>query len=540
MTNYKPYKYIGKTQQLLYLIWVELGKLAAKGLSAGWGLAGNTGNSGSAFLGTIDSKDLTIKTANTTALTIDTSQNVGIGTSTPSAKLDVQGTVNSDVAFADTNIYGLTTGNNLLGYGLSGMSLTNKTTGYGVYQLNFTPFGGDISTAILGNPTDKNLLIDPTHALLKVPATEIRSDTIDLNASNGASRISQLADEYIFDGATIGGNTVGVDAVIGPNEVHNACIIQSNQVTGGVGNVACGIQFNRLWDNSQILGNDLSGDGTYIWDVIAGEACQVNGNTFGGLNAYIDNVNQHNSDTVNNNSLGGEGSFIASIRQFGQSNIVGNNLAEAGTGINGVIQMGSTIQDNNLNVAGVVLQDLCLFQSNLSKSRGINVKKVFLVNTNLDLNGHATDVEDINMFGGFTKLGPAGTDTLPTATLHVQGSMRYVDNSEGVGKVLTSDANGNASWQSGITGPTGPTGPIGPTGVTGPTGADGALNAWSLTGNGGTVDGTNFIGKTDNVPLNIRVNNQKAGRIDPNGPVFLGYQAGNSNVDHFGRLAHGL
>ena len=103
MTNYKPYKYIGKTQQLLYLIWVELGKLAAKGLSAGWGLAGNTGNSGSAFLGTIDSKDLTIKTANTTALTIDTSQNVGIRTSTPSAKLDVQGTVNSDVAFADTN-----------------------------------------------------------------------------------------------------------------------------------------------------------------------------------------------------------------------------------------------------------------------------------------------------------------------------------------------------------------------------------------------------------------------------------------------------
>jgi hypothetical protein len=55
-------------------------------------------------------------------------------------------------------------------------------------------------------------------------------------------------------------------------------------------------------------------------------------------------------------------------------------------------------------------------------------------------------------------------------------------------------------------------------------------NRWSLTGNSGTVDGTNFIGTTDNVPFNIRVNNQKAGRIASNGPTFFGYQAGNSNT----------
>lgn len=38
---------------------------------------------------------------------------------------------------------------------------------------------------------------------------------------------------------------------------------------------------------------------------------------------------------------------------------------------------------------------------------------------------------------------------------------------------------------------------------------------WSLTGNAGTIDGTNFIGTTDNKPFNIRVNNLKSGRIDP-------------------------
>ncbi len=53
-------------------------------------------------------------------------------------------------------------------------------------------------------------------------------------------------------------------------------------------------------------------------------------------------------------------------------------------------------------------------------------------------------------------------------------------------------------------------------------------NAWNITGNAGTVDGTNFIGTTDNVPFNIRVNNQKAGRIDAtNNNAFFGYLAGN-------------
>lgn len=57
------------------------------------------------------------------------------------------------------------------------------------------------------------------------------------------------------------------------------------------------------------------------------------------------------------------------------------------------------------------------------------------------------------------------------------------------------------------------------------------LQAWTTAGNTGTVDGTSFIGTADNVPLNIRVNNQKAGRIDPvlfN--TFWGYLAGNSNT----------
>lgn len=55
--------------------------------------------------------------------------------------------------------------------------------------------------------------------------------------------------------------------------------------------------------------------------------------------------------------------------------------------------------------------------------------------------------------------------------------------------------------------------------------------AWMTLGNANTVNGTNFIGTTDNVPLSIRVNNQKAGRLDNTlNTAFWGYQAGNVNT----------
>lgn len=52
-------------------------------------------------------------------------------------------------------------------------------------------------------------------------------------------------------------------------------------------------------------------------------------------------------------------------------------------------------------------------------------------------------------------------------------------------------------------------------------------NQWKLVGNAGTVDGTNFVGTTDNVPLSFKVNGFLAGRIDnTNANAFLGYRAG--------------
>jgi hypothetical protein len=49
---------------------------------------------------------------------------------------------------------------------------------------------------------------------------------------------------------------------------------------------------------------------------------------------------------------------------------------------------------------------------------------------------------------------------------------------------------------------------------------------WLLGGNAGTVDGADYVGTSDNAPLNFKVNAQKSGRIDTTGQTFFGYQAG--------------
>src|SRR5262249_32974640 len=57
-----------------------------------------------------------------------------------------------------------------------------------------------------------------------------------------------------------------------------------------------------------------------------------------------------------------------------------------------------------------------------------------------------------------------------------------------------------------------------------------AAGDWHSAGNAGTTPGTSFLGTTDNQPLDVRVNNQRALRLEPTGasPSLIGGFSGNS------------
>jgi hypothetical protein len=69
-------------------IWKKIASFADA--AANWSMTGNSNtDSASNFIGTLDGKPLSLVTNNTTRLIVGSNGNVGIGTTTPSAKLNV-------------------------------------------------------------------------------------------------------------------------------------------------------------------------------------------------------------------------------------------------------------------------------------------------------------------------------------------------------------------------------------------------------------------------------------------------------------------
>lgn len=81
-------------------------------------------------------------------------------------------------------------------------------------------------------------------------------------------------------------------------------------------------------------------------------------------------------------------------------------------------------------------------------------------------------------------------------------------------------STGNAGV-TGATGSTGATGTTGSTGLIGPTGSDLGTH-WTITGNAGTIAGTNFIGTTDAVDWLVKTNNAERLRVLSTGNVGIG------------------
>jgi hypothetical protein len=118
----------------------------------------------------------------------------------------------------------------------------------------------------------------------------------------------------------------------------------------------------------------------------------------------------------------------------------------------------------------------------------------------------------INDDQGATAVALFGEPGSGNPSIDVSGTVRMtgfvLTSAPGAGLVLTSDANGVGTWQA-----------LPPAG-----------GGWSLTGNAGTDPLTNFLGTTDDVALELRVNGARALRLEPDAtsPNLIGGVANNA------------
>lgn len=288
-----------------------------------------------------------------------------------------------------------------------------------------------------------------------------------------------------------------------------------NNITTGSYNTANG--YNALYHNTTGIANTANGSNVLVFNTTG------SGNTASGDGALYNNTGNYNSafghrSLYNNNT--GSGNTATGTEALRSNTTAYNNTASgirslyynttgSANTANGTDALGNNnIGNSNTALGTDALRNNTTGSNNTALGTSANVASGNL--SNATAIGYSAIVYASNTIQlGNSSVTKVFAGTGATATL-VAGGLQITGGSLAAGKVLTSDANGVASWQAPISG---------------------GGSGWSLTGNSGTVDGTTFIGTTDNVPFNIRVNNQKAGRIDPAlFNTFYGYRSGNANT----------
>ncbi|MBK5285395.1 MAG: hypothetical protein JJE25_08310, partial [Bacteroidia bacterium] len=439
-----------------------------------WSTTGNTGtNPNSNFVGTIDNAELSIKTSNTDRMRITSAGNVGIGITAPVQKFEVLG----------SNGIAQTTGSAQNGIARF-QALTNSASmdfGVNTGTINH----GWIQMRLVSNyATNFNLSLNPNGGNVGIGTTS-PSERLEIEGLNSVAATTGAAQNAIARFQPAGSGLTFDVGASGASPAHAWMQARDNgnyatnfnlSLNPNGGNVGIGTTAPLI---TLQVGSTSSGE----YGLQKGDASPNAGYLRFGDNSgwkfHIGRLRESIAGAVNTTITGA----VMTVQDNGNVGI-GTTSPAVKLDVSGSI---SILNNNNLTWGGAFGAGIPTIASTVSDG-------IYFYPTG-------------STSGATMKINSSGNvgigTTAPGDKLHVVGNIRMVDGNQAAGKVMTSDVNGLGSWQS-----------VG-------------ASAWGLTGNTGTVDGTNFIGTTDNVPFHIRVNNQLAGRIDGSQQnTFFGHRAG--------------
>jgi len=555
--------------------------------NSSWLLTGNTGtNSQTNFIGTTDTAALSIRTEGLDAIYIDSAQRVGIGTSSPTALLQIGDSIlqNGSFRFID-------------GYQAPAYVLTSDSLGNASWQAM-----PSADTTILATQRWADSAFIPTSDTVvnaRIVATPAFVDSSISNSSwlltGNTGTNSQTNFIGTTDTAALSIRTNGVEAI------H---VDSSQQVGVGTSSPSALLQVGdsvlqngsfRYIDGSQAAGYVLTSDsiGKANWQPVKPAPPGSNCLTwfYEGANPtgqyYLEGAGTFSAAyvlTVDTINFSGEdvyawlngittGSVIAitnqnDYSQFGEYKVM-HTLAPDITYPNTFVYWLNFIAGNGApdSLAGICFTPAGALVSDsawsITGNTGTNSQGNFIGTADTAALSIRTKGAEAIHIDSSQRVG-VGTSS-PTALLQIgdgilpNGSFRYVDGDQAYGYVLTSDSLGNATWR--------PV-PVPDTAyafatktwvdsslsgfislvdtstdnraIATPYYVDSVMNTntgWGLAGNAGTNSGTNFLGTSDNASLSIATNGIQRMYMDSaDGFVGVGTSTPDANMQVIGKF----
>jgi hypothetical protein len=556
--------------------------------TTGWTTLGNTGTvAGTNFIGTTDAVDFVTKTNNVEKMRVTSAGNVGIGTSTPTTILSVNGDVNQTIGLErNATANNARNGNNLTilaGGGQSGQNNKNGgdlnltsglSTGSGTSNINFQTYAAGAAGSTDNTATTKMTILGNGNVGIN---TATPGSTFDVK---GTIRLSGSTSGYVGlqPAAAAGSVTYTLPFVDGTNGqqlttngsgilvwAHPAFNTAWNLI-GNTGTVA-GTNFIGTIDNVDFVtktnntektrvtsaGNFGIGTSTPTTILSAtGDNAQIFGleRNVGGANGQDLTLRAGGAKASQNNKIGGDLYMTSGISTGSATSNIYLQTATAGVAGatdntpstkmtvlgSGNVGISTTNPGSTLDVKGIIrlsgstsgyvgLQPAAAAGSTtytLPTADGTNGQALltngsatlswgvpatthtFTSATNTltsTVNGVVATANAVNSVSN-----TSATNSLTTTINGVAGASVNIINSNAtslVGASLTTTVNGVAAPALDLT----------PAIIS---------KAWSLTGNSGTVAGTNFIGTTDAIDFVTKTNNTEKTRVTSAGNFGIG------------------